>query len=475
MTHTTVPAAEGAPVGPAPLHYRLHEVPRPFPKALGLGLQHVLTMFGATVAVPLLLGPAMKMDAAQIAVLVSSVMICSGIATFLQVRFGTRLPIIQGVSFAFLGPFFAIIAATGGGAETMRYLAGAILGGALVEIFVGYSTLFGRLRRLLSPVVVGPVIALIGLALFDVGAPQAGRDWKLAGVVIACAFLFSLVLAPRSRFFSMFPILLAVVIAYGLAVVLTLTGFYGAGDAGRVSFEAVASAPWLRSPGSLVFPWGLPKFDLGFFLAVLAGYLASMIESFGDYYAIARACDEPEPSAAQVNRGIGAEGLGCLFTGIFGGFASTSYTENIGLVALTKVASRYVTYVAAALLVLLGLVAKVGAAIATIPSPIVGGLYCTLFGLIAAIGISFAARADLSSQRNLMIIGFSLFMGLSLPAYFKGVPSLGFEPVQLTFAAAPWLANMAQTVGSTSMAVAAICGLVLDNLIPGTDRERGLA
>ncbi|HEX2253537.1 MAG TPA: solute carrier family 23 protein, partial [Thermoanaerobaculia bacterium] len=95
--------------------YGVGDVPRPFPKALGLGLQHVLTMFGATAAVPLLLGPAMGMGPEEIALLISSVMVCSGIATFLQVRFGTRLPIVQGVSFAFLGPFFAVIAATGGG------------------------------------------------------------------------------------------------------------------------------------------------------------------------------------------------------------------------------------------------------------------------------------------------------------------------------------------------------------------------
>ena len=466
--------ANSPPTEPTQMIYGLDDTPKPFPRALGLGLQHVLTMFGATVAVPLLLAPAMGMTSAQTALLVSSVMICSGLATLVQVRFGTRLPIIQGVSFAFLGPFFAIIAATGGGAETMQYIAGAIIGGSLVEIFVGYSTLFGRVRRFLSPVVVGPVIALIGLALFQVGAPQAGLDWRLSGTVIVGAFLFSLVWAPKSKLFAMFPILLAVALAYGLAVRLTAVGVYPEGAAGRVDFSAIASAPWFRAPQSLIFPWGTPRFDLGFFLAVLAGYLASMIESFGDYYAIASASGQPEPTPQQVNRGIGAEGIGCLITGIFGGFASTSYTENIGLVALTKVASRYVTYLAAGLLITLGLVSKVGAAIATIPRPIVGGLYCTLFGLIAAIGLAFAARADLNSQRNQMILGFSLFMGLSVPAYFAGVPSLGFEPVQITIASAPWLASLIQTLGSTGMAVAAVTGLTLDNLIPGTDRERGL-
>jgi uracil-xanthine permease len=480
MAEIPVPPTSTTAAAPAvpdrlPVLYRPHERPRPFPKAFGLGLQHVLAMFGATASVPLLLGPAMGMTTDEIGLLVSSVMICSGIATFLQVRFGTRLPIIQGVSFAFLGPFFAIIAATGGGAETMQYIAGAILGGAVVEALIGYSTLFGRLRRFISPVVIGPVIALIGLALFEVGAPQAGRDWGLAGLVIGSTFLFALGLSRRWRLFGLFPILLAVTIAYAVAAALTAAGVYGPGHPGAVDLGPVAATPWFRDPATILLPWGPPRFHLGFFLATLAGYLASMIESFGDYFAVARASGEPEPTPRQVDRGIGAEGLGCVATGLLGGFASTSYSENIGLVALTRVASRHVVYIAAALLVGLGLVAKFGAMIATLPSPIVGGLYCTLFGLISAVGLSTAARADLGSQRNLLIIGFILFMGLSVPAYFRGVPALGYAPAELAIPAAPWLADMIEAIGSTGMAVAAILGLVLDNLVPGTDRERGLA
>lgn len=463
--------------GTTGMRFGLDDVPRPFPKAFGLGLQHVLTMFGATVAVPLLLGPQMGLEAAELAILVSSVMIASGVATFLQVTIGTRLPIIQGVSFAFLGPFFAIIAGTAGGGVTMQYVAGAIIAGAALEIVLGYSGLFGKVREFISPVVIGPVIALIGLALFEVGAPQAGLDWWLAGTVIAGAFLFSLVLAPRVRFFGLFPILLAVLVAYALAAALTVTGVYTPDHAGYVDFGGVAAAPWVRNvvgDFSVFFPWGLPQFSLGFVLATLAGYLVSMIESFGDYYAINRAAQGPELTAKQVNRGIGAEGIGCAFTGLFGGFASTSYTENIGLVALTRVASRYVVYIAAALLVVLGLVTKFGAVVATIPEPIVGGLYCTLFGLIASIGLSNSARADLSSQRNQLIIGFCLFMGLSVPAYFSGVPSLGYPAQVVSIPGAQWLGDMIQTIGSTGMAVAAILGLLLDNLIPGTRRERGL-
>lgn len=455
--------------------YGLDDVPKPLPRAVGLGLQHVLTMFGATVAVPLLLGPAMGMDRGELAILVSSVMVASGVATFLQVTIGTRLPIIQGVSFAFLGPFFAIIAATAGGAVTMQFIAGAIIAGAVLEAVIGYSGLFGVIRRYITPVTIGPVIMLIGLALFTVGAPQAGLDWRMAGLVIIGTFVFALVLAPRARFFRLFPILLAVIVAYAVALVLSLTGFYPAGHASHVTFAGVAEAPWLRlwGEGSVLFPWGLPQFSLGFILATLAGYLASMIESFGDYFAVARAAGAPEPTPQQVNRGIGAEGIGCALSGVFGGFSSTSYSENIGLVALTRVASRYVVLIGAGILVLLGLIAKFGAVVATIPAPIVGGLYCALFGLIAAIGMQASARADLNSQRNLLIMGFILFMGLSVPAFFQGVPAIGFEPFEVAIGP-DWFRSMVQTIGQTGMAVAAILGILLDNLIPGTPQERGL-
>ncbi|OPL10165.1 MAG: xanthine permease [Firmicutes bacterium ML8_F2] len=439
--------------------YTLDEIPKPFTKALFLGIQHVLTMFGATVSVPLILAPAMEMSAEQTALLVASVMLASGVATFFQVNYGTRLPIIQGVSFSFLGPFFAIIGMTiaAGADVSMQYIGGAIILGAIVEMIIGFTGLIGKIQRFVSPVVIGPVIALIGLALYQSGAPLAGGNWWLAGIVIVLGFVFSLILGPKKPFFALFPILLAVVVAYIAALLM-----------GQVDFEAVRAAAWIRLPwgsGGWILPWGFPKFDFGFLLIALAGYLASMIESYGDYHAINAAAEAPPLKDSQISRGIGMEGVGCFFTGLFGGFASTSYTENIGLVGLTKVASRYVVNIAVVVLLILGIVGKVGGVIATIPMPIVGGLYCLLFGMIASIGISNSAKADLSSMRNQMIMGFILFMGLSVPYYFQ-TAEVAFQP--------EWLSNIVVSIGSTGMAVAAILGLILDNIIPGTKEERGL-
>lgn len=455
--------------------YAIEDRPPPA-RATVLALQHVLTMFGATVSVPLLLGPVMGMQAPEIAILVSSVMLCSGVATFLQTTIGSRLPIIQGVSFSFLAPFFAIIAFAKTGTLSMQYIAGAVMAGALVEIAIGQFKLIGRLRRMISPVVIGPVIMLIGLSLFKVGAPKAGTHWPISGLVIVCIVLFSQVLSKKNRFFRLFPILSAILVGYFISILMTLLGVFGPGHPAHIDLGVVTDSTWFKPLDTIFFPWGWPKFNLGFFFAVLAGYLASMIESFGDYHACSYMSGAGDPSEEVLNRGIRAEGLGCLITGILGGFSSTSYSENIGLVGITKVASRHVVMIGAGILVLLGLFSKFGALVATIPEPIVGGLYCALFGLIAAVGIQQLARADLSSDRNLLIAGVALFMGLSIPAFIEGVPALGYAPGSEAIAAAlpKELADILNSVLSTGMAVAAIIGLVLDNLIPASDRERGI-
>lgn len=454
----------------------------PFGRAVVLALQHALTMFGATVSVPLLLGPAMGMDQSQIAILISSVMLCSGLATMVQATVGTRLPIIQGVSFSFIAAFFAIITAGQAAqpgpwpaAVMMQYIAGTVMVGAAVEIIVGFSGLMGMIRKVLSPVVVGPVIMLIGLALFQHGAPKAGTCWPISGLTIVLVIIFSMILSRRSRFFRIFPILSAIVVACSVCWALSAAGIFGPGHPAYIDLTPVRNSSWLRAnPAEIVLPWGAPKFAFGFILAGLAGYLASMIESFGDYHACSQMAGAGDPTPRQISRGIGCEGIGCLITSFLGGFSSTSYSENIGLVGLTKVGSRYVVQIAAVVLILLGLFAKFGAFAATIPSPVVGGLYCVLFGLIAAIGVQQLAKADLSSERNLFIAGFSLFMGLSIPAYFGGLSSYAPGWAEQSASLPEAVRSLLTSIGSTGMGVAAIIGIILDNVIPGTREERGI-
>ena len=470
--------------------YGLDDKP-PLGRAVVLAVQHVFTMFGSTVAIPLLFGPAMGMSIEQIGLLISSVMLCSGVATLIQATWGSRLPIVQGVSFAFIAAFFGIISTVGarGGdsTEMMQCIAGAVMAGAVVEIFIGFSGLMGWVRSILSPVVVGPVIMLIGLALFQHGAPKAGTDWSISGLTMALIILFSLVFSRFNRWFRLFPILSALVAVVTLCWGLSLAGVYGSDDPSYVNLAAFEATEWVRyRPQEVIFPWGYPKFEAAFIIAALAGYLASMIESFGDYHACSQMAGAGDPTPKQVSRGIGCEGIGCLLTGVLGGFSSTSYSENVGLIGLTKVGSRYVVQIGALFLIALGFLGKFGALAAAIPGPVVGGLYCVMFGLISAVGVQQFAKCDLRSDRNLLIGGFALFMGLSVPAYFGAIANaedMGplqtlafYKPTAESFLETipAGLASIIVSIGSTGMAVAAIIGIALDNLIPGTKQERGL-
>ena len=434
-----------------------------------LGLQHYLTMFGSTVAIPLLLAPALGIeDPVQKGWLIATMFFVSGITTLLQTTFGNRLPIVQGGTFSFLAPTFAICGmaalANAGWEVRMQHVQGAIIAGSLGEIIIGASGIIGRLLRFVGPITIAPTIALIGLSLFKFGAPEAGRHWPIGGLTIFLIILFSQYLRHKHRTFELYPILLAIGTAWGVAAVLTSLGFFPEGHPSHTSLDNLKNAPWFRIP--YPFQWGMPQFGAAAIVGMVAGYIASMVESIGDYYACARLSGAPTPNKDTINRGITFEGIGCLVAGIFGtGNGTTSYSENIGAIGLTRVGSRRVVQVGAVIMILLGTVSKFGALFTTIPQPIVGGMYCAMFGMIAAVGLSNLQFVDLNSARNLFILGFAFFMGLSVPEYFGQQP-LQFEPV--------WLANVLNTLGSTGMAVGAFTALLLDNTIPGTDEERGL-
>lgn len=453
------------------LVYAIDDNP-PWVEAIPLGFQHYLTMFGSTVAIPLLLSEPLGLADKPIELgwLIGTMFFVSGITTLLQTTWGNRLPLIQGGTFSFLAPAFSIAgmaAASGAGFEVrLQHIQGAVIAGSFFEVLIGYSGLMGKLLRFVGPITIAPTIALIGLALFNLGAPEAGKHWGIGGLTIVLVILFSQYLQRTHRAFELFPIMLAILLAWGAAGILTLAGVFGEGHPAYVSMANVHAAPWLRIP--YPFQWGFPAFGLAATVGMLAGYLASMVESVGDYYACARLAGAPVPSAATVNRGIGMEGVGCFVAGVFGtGNGTTSYSENIGAIGLTRVGSRRVVQAGAAFMLVLGAFGKFGALFTTIPQPIVGGMYCAMFGMITAVGLSNLQFVNLNSARNLFILGFAFFMGLSVPQYFTATPvDLGLGWSVAT--------DVINTLGRTGMAVGAFVALVLDNTIPGTDEERGL-
>jgi len=450
------------------LLYKIDDRP-PLAETAVLGLQHYLTMFGSTLAVPLLLSPALGIeDPVEKGWLIATMFFVSGIATLLQTTWGNRLPIIQGGTFSFLAPTFAICSmaalSEAGWEVRMQHVQGAIIAGALTEIVIGASGLIGKLLRFVGPITIAPTIALIGLSLFKFGAPEAGRHWPIGGLTIALIILFSQYLRSKNRAFELYPILMAIVGAWLVAAICTMTGLFPAGHPSHTSMANLEAAPWFRVP--YPFQWGMPQFGFAAFVGMFAGYIASMVESIGDYYACARLSGAPTPDEKTINRGITFEGIGCLVAGLFGtGNGTTSYSENIGAIGLTRVGARRVVQAGAILMIVLGTVSKFGALFTTIPQPIVGGMYCAMFGMIASVGMSNLQFVNLNSARNLFILGFAFFMGLSMPEY------IGANPVNV---GVEWVSNIINTLGSTGMAVGAFIALILDNTIPGTPEERGL-
>ena len=370
------------------LLYNIDDNP-PVLETVILGLQHYLTMFGSTVAIPLILAPAFGIiDPVEKGWLIATMFFVSGITTLLQTAFGNRLPIVQGGTFSFLAPTFAICGmaalANAGWEVRMQHVQGAIIAGSLVEISVGASGIIGRLLRFVGPITIAPTIALIGLALFKFGAPEAGRHWPIGGLTILLIILFSQYLRQKHRTFELYPILLAIATAWIVSATLTTVGLFPEGHPSHTSLDNLKNAPWFRIP--YPFQWGFPQFGAAAFIGMLAGYIASMVESIGDYYACARLSGAPTPDKHVINRGITFEGIGCLVAGIFGtGNGTTSYSENIGAIGLTRVGSRRVVQAGAVIMILLGMVSKFGALFTTIPQPIVGGVYCAMFGMITAV------------------------------------------------------------------------------------------
>ena len=451
------------------LIYGIDDKP-PIGETVVLGLQHYLTMFGSTLAIPLIMsGPlGMQDDPVALGWLIGTMFFISGIATLLQTTIGNRLPIIQGGTFSFLSPAIAICGMAAlqdaGWQVKLQHIQGAVIVGALFEIVIGFSGLMGKMLRFVGPVTIAPTIALIGLCLFKFGAPNAGAHWPIGGLTIGLIILFSQYLRSTHRAFELYPILLAICGAWGVAAVCTAIGLFPEGHPSHTSLANLEAAPWVRVP--YPFQWGMPQFGAAAVVGMLAGYIASMVESIGDYYAAARLAGAPMPDAKTVNRGIGMEGVGCLIAGIFGtGNGTTSYSENVGAIGLTRVGSRRVVQAGALMMIVLGTVTKFGALFTTIPGPIVGGMYCALFGMIAAVGLSNLQFVNLNSGRNLFILGFAFFMGLSMPEYFAANP-IEWGPEGLR--------NILNTLGSTGMAVGAFIAMILDNTIPGTDEERGL-
>jgi xanthine permease len=399
----------------------------PAPRLLALGLQHVLVMYAGAVAVPLIIGRALKLPPDQVAVLVNADLFACGIVTLIQSLgigpFGIRLPVMMGVTFASVSPMLAMAAnpALGlGGIYGAVIIAG--LFGLIIAPFVS------RMLAFFPPVVTGTIILVIGISLMRIGV-----NWA-AGATVPTLPGYGDPLHLAVAAFTLVVILLITKYAGGfvanVAVLLgTVIGYVVSYGLGKVSFEAIDKASWF----GLVLPFQLatPTFDLFAAVSMCLVMLVVMIESTGMFLAVGEMTGKPvgEP---ELRRGLLTDGLGTLIGGIFNTFPYTSFSQNVGLVGVTGVRSRWVAVAGGAILLVLGLMPKLGAIMTTVPLFVLGGAGIVMFGMVAATGIRILATVDFAARRNnLYVVAISIGFGLIplvAPTFFAKLPK-DLEPI----------------------------------------------
>jgi NCS2 family nucleobase:cation symporter-2 len=426
----------------------------PPPKLFTLGLQHVLVMYAGAVAVPLIIGRALKLEPVDVAFLISADLFVCGIVTLIQSLgatqwFGIKLPVMMGVTFAAVGPMVAMANAQGGH-EGARAIFGAIIAAGVISIII--APFVSRMLRFFPPVVTGTIILVIGVSLMRIGinwifgnpvGPTAPTvvdpvhaDWlkavtegvaagtitgvpelppklavaatqtnplyaPLGNIGISAIVLVSILLIARfgKGFVANISVLLGIVIGAIIAVAL-----------GKMGFSKVAEAEWfgLITP----FHFGMPTFDLVMIVTMTLVMIVVMIESTGMFLALGdmtgKKVDQPMLSA-----GLRTDGLGTLIGGIFNTFPYTSFSQNVGLVGVTGIKSRFVCVAGGIILIVLGLVPKMGALVESVPTMVLGGAGLVMFGMVAATGIRILAGVDFAKNRNnLFIVAVSIGMGM---------------------------------------------------------------
>ena len=397
---------------------------RPEDEQLGLfanvayGIQHILTMYGGIVAVPLIVGQASGLSPAEIGLLITASLFAGGLATILQTIglpfLGCQLPLVQGVSFAGVATMIAISA--NGGIQ-------AVFGAVMVASFLGLliTPVFSRITRFFPPLVAGIVITTIGLTLMPVaggwamGGNRNAADFgspaniMLAGATMAIVLLLSKV---GNATISRLSILLALVIGTAIAWAL-----------GMSNFSQLAQGPFFALPQ--VFHFGWPTFGVAAIISMFIVILVTLVETSADIFAVGEIV-ETKVDSKRLGDGLRADMLSSMLAPIFGSFTQSAFAQNVGLVAVTGVKSRYVVATGGLILVALGLLPVMGRVVAAIPSPVLGGAGIVLFGTVAASGIRTLSRVDYANNMNLIIVATSIGFGtipIVLPSFYDQFPA----------------------------------------------------
>lgn len=385
-------------------------------KIFALGLQHVLAMYAGAVIVPLVVGGALNLTGAQMAYLIAADLFTCGLATLLQImsskHFGSGLPVVLGCTFTAVSPIIAI--ASGSNLATAY---GAIIISGLFVVLA--APVYGKLLKYFPTVVTGSVVTIIGLSLIpvamnNVAGGQGSADFGQPRNLLL-ALITLLVILAVNRLATGF--LRSVSVLVGL-VVGTAIGY----AMGIVHFSTVETASWVSVAQPFYFGW--PEFSITAIFTMIIVNIVSMVESTGVYFAVGRATDQ-QVEQKQIVNGLRSEGLAIMLGGLFNAFPYTAFSQNVGLLSLTRVKTRNVIFAAGGIMIVLGLLPKLAALTTVVPNAVLGGAMIVMFGSVAASGMSILSGVDLRKDGNLLIAACSIAVGLGsavLPSMFDQLP-----------------------------------------------------
>src|SRR3954451_18760270 len=428
----------------------------PIPKLAVYGFQHVLAFYAGAVIVPILLANSIGLTTEQLIHLINADLFTCGIASIIQSvgfwKVGVRLPLLQGVTFTAVSPMIAIGLAAGGGTDGLLVIYGAVIVAGVFTFLI--APYFSRLIRFFPPVVTGTVITIIGIALLPVAAadvvggaanPDPGNSKNLAYALGTLALIVLM-----QRFFRGF--LATVAVLVGL-VVGTLTA-WALGDA---AFSGVADSSWVGVTTPFYFGW--PKFSLAAIVSMIVVMLITAVETTGDVFATGEIVDK-RVGRKDIAAALRADGVATMIGGVLNSFPYTCFAENVGLVRLTQVKSRWVVAMAGGFMILIGLVPKAGAIVAGIPAPVLGGAALAMFATVAVVGIQTLGKVDFNDHRNVVIVATSLGLAMlvtSQPKIAEAVP--------------PW----AQIILGSGITLGSITAILLNLLFHHVGHSHGAA
>ncbi|KAI6682908.1 hypothetical protein NL676_028821 [Syzygium grande] len=467
--------------------------PPPWPEAILLGFQHFLVMLGTSVIIPTALVPQMGGRNKEKAEVIQTLLFVAGINTLQQTLFGTRLPAVIGGSYTFVPTTISIILAgrfsdnsdpVDRFKKTMRAIQGSLIVASTLQIVLGFSGLWRNVARFLSPLSAVPLVALVGFGLYELGFPGVAKCVEIGlpelVILVFVSQYLPHVIHLEKRLFDKFAVIFSVVIVWIYAHLLTVGGAYNdAAPKTQASCRTdraglIDAAPWIRVP--YPFQWGAPSFDAGEAFAMMMASFVALVESTGAFMAVARYASATHLPPTVLSRGVGWQGVGILISGLFGTVNGSSVSvENAGLLALTRVGSRRVVQISAGFMIFFSILGKFGAVFASIPAPIVAALYCLFFAYVGSVGLSFLQFCNLNSFRTKFILGFSVFMGLSIPQYFNEYTALnGYGPVHT---GGRWFNDIVNVPLSSEPFVAGCLAYFLDNTLQrkdgGVRKDRG--